>query len=160
VFGDKNVPGVAAIHHPFCHVDSSAREIGPFIYIHNPANRSAVDSHPKLEAGVFPERAANLHRTLHGRFRIGVKDQHHPIASWDPNQTVRSFGSLKLFGGANNPVQFLNRRVLVVNRKLRVANGVDEQDMGDFELDLFLNLRRHYTTDIISTQLPIVEGKG
>ena len=29
------------------------------------------------------------------------------------------FGSLKLFGGANNPVQFLNRRVLVANRKLR-----------------------------------------
>jgi hypothetical protein len=28
--------------------------------------------------------------------------------------------------------------VLVVNRKLRVANNVDEQDMGDFELDLFL----------------------
>jgi len=50
---------------------------------------------------------------------------------------------LKLFGGANNPVQFLNRRVLVVNRKLRVANDVDEQDMGDFELDLFLDLGCH-----------------
>ena len=30
-----------------------------------------------------------------------------------------------------------------VNRKLRVANHVDEQDMGDFELDLFLNLSGH-----------------
>jgi hypothetical protein len=151
------VPCVATIHYPFGHVDSSAREIGPFIYIDHAANWSAVDSHPKLEARMFLERAADLHRALHRRFGIGVKDQHHPIASWDPNQTVRSFGSLKLFGGANNPVQFLNRSVLVVNRKLRVANGVDEQDMGDFELDLF---RRHYATDIISTQLPIVEGKG
>jgi hypothetical protein len=50
---------------------------------------------------------------------------------------------LKLFGGANNPVQFLNRRVLVVNRKLRVANDVHEQDMGDFELDLSLDLNGH-----------------
>jgi hypothetical protein len=33
--------------------------------------------------------------------------------------------------------------VLVVNRKLRVANDVDEQDMGDFELDLFLSLNGH-----------------
>jgi hypothetical protein len=33
--------------------------------------------------------------------------------------------------------------VLVVNRKLRVANDVDEQDMGDLELDLFLDLNGH-----------------
>jgi len=36
VFGKKNVPGVSAIHDPFGHVYSSAREIGPFGYIHNP----------------------------------------------------------------------------------------------------------------------------
>jgi hypothetical protein len=33
--------------------------------------------------------------------------------------------------------------VLVVNRKLRVANDVDEQNMSDFELDLFLDLNGH-----------------
>ena len=147
IFGDmlgkEDVPCVAAIHHSFCDVDSSAREIGPFIYIDHAANWPAVDSHPKLQARMFLECAADLHRALRRRFRIGVKDQHHPIASWDPNQTVRGFGSLKLFGGANNPVQFLNRRVLVVNRKLRVANDVDEQDMGDFELDLLLDLNGH-----------------
>ena len=137
------MPCVAAIHHPFCHVDSSAREIGPFIYIDNAADWPAVDSHPKLQARMFLERAADLHRALHRRFRTGVKDQHHPVASWDPNQTVRGFGSLKLFGGANNPVQFLNRRVLLVNRKLRVTNDVDEQNMGDFELDLLLDLGGH-----------------
>src|SRR5947208_8895908 len=92
---------------------------------------------------MFLERAADLHRALRRRFRIGVKDQHHPVAGWDPNQSARSFGSLKLFGGANNSVQFLNRRMLVVNRKLRVANDVDEQDMGDFELDLSLALNGH-----------------
>jgi hypothetical protein len=103
--------------------------------------------------------SARLISTAHcaGRFRVGVKDQHHPIASWDPNQTLRGFGLLKLFGGANNPVQFLNRPVLVVNRKLRVANDVDEQDMGDFELDLFLNLRRHVLMRVASTPEAIIQ---
>src|SRR5216117_3072211 len=54
-------------------------------------------------------------------------------------------------------VQFLNRRVLLVNRKLRVANGVDEQDMGDFELDLFLNLRRHVLMRVASRPEAIIE---
>ena len=76
---------------------------------------------------MFLERAADLHRALHRRFRIGVKDQHHPIASWDPNQTVRGSGSLKLLGPADDPVWFLNCRVLAANRKLRVANNIDEQ---------------------------------
>ena len=106
---------------------------------------------------MFLEHAADLHRALRRRFRIGVKDQHHPIARWDPNQTVRGFGSLKLFAGANNPVQLLNRRVLVVNRKLRVANDVDEQNMGDLELDLFLNLRRHVLMRVASTPEAIIQ---
>ena len=32
---------------------------------------------------------------------------------------------------------------VVVNRKLRVTNDVDEEDRRDFELDLFFNLRGH-----------------
>jgi hypothetical protein len=92
---------------------------------------------------MFLERAADLHRSLRRRFRTRVKCQRHPVAGWDPSQTARSFGSSKLFGRSNNPIPFLNCRVLVVNRKLRVANYVDEQDMGYFELDLFLALNGH-----------------
>ena len=164
IFGDmlgkKDVSGVAAIHHPLRHVDSGAGEIGPFIYIDHAANRPAVDSHPKLQARMFLERAADLHRALHRRFRTGVKDQRHPVAGWDSNQTVRGFGSLKLLGGANNLVQFLNRRVLVVNRKLRVANDVDEQDMRDLELDLLLDLGGHVPMRFIHIlQCPVEEIK-
>ena len=77
---------------------------------------------------MFLESAADLHRALRRRFRTGVKCQRHPVAGWDPSQTARSVGSLKLLGGANDPVQLLNRRVLVANRKLRVADDVDKQD--------------------------------
>ena len=98
------MPGVATIHYPLRHVDSSAREIGPFVYIDHPANWPAVDSHPKLQAGMFLERAADLHRALHRRFRTGVKDQRHPVAGRDLKQTARGFGLLKLLGSANNLV--------------------------------------------------------
>jgi hypothetical protein len=50
---------------------------------------------------------------------------------------------LKFLGRANNLRQLIDSCVLVVNRKLRVANDVDEQDMGDFELDLVLDLNGH-----------------
>ena len=92
---------------------------------------------------MFLERDADFRRALCWRLRARVKDKCHPVAGWDSEQTACSFGSLKLLGRANNPGQFLNRRVLVVNRKLRVANNVDEQNMGDFELDLFLALNGH-----------------
>ena len=57
VFGQKNVPGVAATHHSVRNVEPSAREIGPFVYIHNPANWPAVDSHPKLQTLPFENRS-------------------------------------------------------------------------------------------------------
>src|SRR6266481_7567554 len=100
---------------------------------------------------MFLESAADLHRALRRRFRARVKCQRHTVAGWDPSQTARGVGSLKLLGRANNPVQFLNRRVLVANRKLRVANDVDEQDMGDFELDLFLNFSGHVHFGAVAT---------
>ena len=33
--------------------------------------------------------------------------------------------------------------MLIVNRKFRVANDVDEENMRDLELDLFLDLNGH-----------------
>ena len=59
-FESKNVSGIAAIHHSLRHVNSSAGEIGPFVYIDNAADWSAVDSHPELQVGMFLERATDL----------------------------------------------------------------------------------------------------
>ena len=39
--------------------------------------------------------------------------------------------------------QLIDRGALLIYGKFRVANDVDEQDMGDFELDLFLALNGH-----------------
>src|SRR6266853_5338378 len=75
MFGEQNMAGVAAIHHPLGHVDPSAREIGPLVYIDHAAHWPAVDSHPKLQAGMFLERTADLHCALRGRFGTGVENQ-------------------------------------------------------------------------------------
>src|SRR4051794_7556979 len=104
---------------------------------------------------MFLEGATDLHRTLRRRFWVGVKDQYHPIASWDPYQTVRGFGSSKLFASANNLVQFFNYCVLFVNRKLRVTNDVNEQDMGNLELDLLLDLGGH----LVGRLLPVLHRR-
>src|SRR4029077_19348914 len=92
---------------------------------------------------MFLESAAYLHRAFGRRFRTRVKCQRHTVAGWDPSQTARGGGSLKLLGGAEKPGYLFNRRVLLANRKLRIANNVDEQDMGDLELDLVLDLNGH-----------------
>src|SRR5438270_11484569 len=73
VFGEKNVVGVPATHYPFGHVDPSAREIGPFVYIHNPAGGSAVDSLPGLQARAFLERAADFNCVLRSRLLSRMK---------------------------------------------------------------------------------------
>ena len=83
MLGKQNVSGVTAIHHPLRHVDPGAREVGAFVYIDNPADWTAVDSHPKLQTGMFLKRPADLQRALRRRFRTGVKDQRHPVARWD-----------------------------------------------------------------------------
>ena len=48
MFGKQECAGIAAIHHPFCHVDSGAGEIGPFVHIDDAANRPAVNTHPQV----------------------------------------------------------------------------------------------------------------
>src|SRR6266404_8079787 len=111
------------------------------VYIDHAADWAAVHSHSKLSE--FFESATDLERAFHRLFRALVKNQRHAVAGGDLDQAGRGFGVLKLLGRANGLRQFINRRMLFVNRKLRVANDVDEQDMGDLELDLFLNLGRH-----------------
>src|SRR6266404_3756392 len=99
------------------------------------------------------ESATDFDRALHRCFRTSVKHQRHAVATWDFDQSSLSFGLLILIGTSNDLRQLVNRRPLFVNRKLGVTDDVNEQDVGDLELDLFLNLSGH-----ILIQLPIVEG--
>jgi hypothetical protein len=48
-----------------------------------------------------------------------------------------------LLGQPNNLVEFLNSRVLLVNGELRVTDNVDEENVRDFQFDLFPNFGGH-----------------
>src|SRR5262249_47739582 len=83
MLGEENVAGIATIHDTLREIQASAGEIRSFVYIDNAANWPAVNPHPKLQARMFLERAADLDRALHGRFRTSVKHQRHAITRRD-----------------------------------------------------------------------------
>src|SRR5437879_5681699 len=113
------------------------------IHIYHLAYRAAVHAHPKFKAWMLLARPADLNRTLRGRFLTCVEDQRHAVAGWNFYQPTRSFGFLVLIRTADDFRQLINYCPLLVNRKLRVTNNVDEEDMRDFEPNLLFNLGGH-----------------
>src|SRR6266566_8089491 len=143
VFGDKNVPGVPASHDSLGHVEAGTGEIGMTIHIYHPADRTAVHAHSNLQARMRLECATDFNRALRRRFLTGVEDQRHAVAGWNFYQPTRTFGFLVLIRTADDSRQLINYCPLLVNRKLRVTNNVDEKDMRDFEPNLLFNLGGH-----------------
>src|SRR5438874_7581535 len=79
VSGEKNVTGVAAVHHPLRHIKTGTGKVGLTVHIDHAADRPAVHSHSKLYLRVVFESATNLERALHWLFRALVKNQRHPV---------------------------------------------------------------------------------
>src|SRR5207248_2766765 len=74
MFRQKNVAGVATIHHSLGQVDPSAGHVRPFVHINHTTDRSAVNAHPDLQALIVLERAADLKGALR-RF-LGTPIEH------------------------------------------------------------------------------------
>src|SRR4029077_8240524 len=113
------------------------------IHIYHPTDRTAVHAHSNLQAGMRFERTTDFNRALRRRFLTSVEDQRHAVAGWNFYQSTRSFRFLVLIRTADDRRQLVNYRPLFVNRKLRVTNNVDEEDMRDFEPNLLFNLGGH-----------------
>ena len=75
MFGEKNVAGITAIHHPLSDVDASASNIGLFIQIANLVNWATMDSHPDAKLWIILQRLGNFHCASNWRFRTVAKDQ-------------------------------------------------------------------------------------
>jgi len=159
------VPGVAAVHHPLRHIKTGPGKVGLTVHIDHPADRAAMHSHSKLQASMLFKRAADFERAFHGLFLAFIKNQRHPVAGRDLNQSPGCFGVLKLLGRASGLSQFSNRRALIVNRKLRIANDVDKENVSDFRPNVFLNFSGHFVTrpegdtmnNPVSTPTPIIK---
>ena len=131
MMGQKNVPGVATIHHPLVQVDARAGHVRPFDHIHHTTDRPAVNAHPDLQALIILERAADLKGALRRFLRTFIEHQSHAIAGRDFQYTIGRFSFLVLLGQANNPVEFINSGVLLVNGEFRVADDVEEENVRD-----------------------------
>ena len=75
---DKNVPGIATIHHALRNVDAGAGEIRTLIHIRHAANRTAMHPHAHGKARRIRQSACNCDRAAHRHIRGGEKRQHHP----------------------------------------------------------------------------------
>src|SRR5205823_725425 len=93
---------------------------------------------------MFLERAADLHRALRRLFGTPVKHQGHAVAGRDFQQTPDALRLSKFIRCSNELVQFLDARVLVVNRELGIANDVNEENVSDLYLNLFFYITGHY----------------
>ena len=44
--GEKDVAGIATIHHALCDVDAGTGDVRAIVYVHDPADGSAMNAHP------------------------------------------------------------------------------------------------------------------
>ena len=86
VLREKDVPGVAAIHHPLRHVDAGPGDVGAPAHVGHFADRSAVNAHAHGKFRVLPERFGDLQRAPGRLLRAVAKDQRHPIAGRQPDE--------------------------------------------------------------------------
>ena len=83
MMGQKNVPGVATIHHSLGQVDARAGHVRPFVHIHHTTDRPAVNAHPDLQALIVLQRPADLKGALRRFLGTLIEHQRHAIAGRD-----------------------------------------------------------------------------
>ena len=92
VLGEKNVPGIAAIHHSLRHVDAGPGDVGAPAHVGHLADRSAVNADAHREFRMFLKRFRNFEGTAGRFFRAVMEDQRHAITGRQPNEFfVRRF---------------------------------------------------------------------
>jgi len=72
-----------------------------------------------------------------------MEDERHAIAAGAFNQSASRLRLSDSLRTPDNLVQPITQSALLINRVRRVTYDVHEQDMGDLELNLFLNLGGH-----------------
>src|SRR5207248_324143 len=143
MFRDEDMPGITAIHHSLGEVDSGTRYVGATTYVHHAAVRSAVHTPPQLELRVFPRGTTDLQRAFHRRFRSVVENQRHAVSSRYRDEPPICLRGVKMFRFANDPIQQLQQPSLLGRYQLGITDKVDEEHIGNLQLDLFLNFGGH-----------------
>jgi len=105
--GQKNMPGIAAIHDALRHVEPRSGDVRLVVNIGDLIHRAAVHSHPQLNMRIPLQRSADLERTSHRLFRTVEEKERHPVSGRHPDQFTFCFGGLKTFAASDDLVEIL-----------------------------------------------------
>jgi hypothetical protein len=123
--GQKNMPGIAAIHDALRHIDPCSRDVRLVINIGDLIHWAAVHSHPKPDMRMLLQCSADLERTSHRLFRAVEEQERHPVAAWYPDEFAGCFGGPKTFGVSHDLVEILQQFNLFVDQQFRITHYVD-----------------------------------
>src|SRR5262249_18100332 len=96
--------------------------------------------------GVFDFRPRDLQRAFDRVFQSRIKDQRHTVAGRNFSQLSGRFLPAKRAGVANDSVECVQQRALLVDQTLRESNDVNEEDMCQLQLGVFRCLAGHMFT--------------
>src|SRR5438128_8249232 len=123
--GQKNMPGIAAIHDALRHVDPRSGDVRPVVNIGDLIHWAAVHSHPQLDMRMLLQCSADLQRTSHRLFRTVEEKERHPVSGRHPDQFTFCFGGPKTFGASYDLIQLLEQLNLLIDQQSRVTHHVD-----------------------------------
>ena len=123
--GQKNMPGIAAIHDALCHVDPRSRDVRLVINIGDLIHWAAVHSHPQLDMRMLLQCSADLERTSHRLFRTVEEKERHPVSAWYPDEFAGCFRGSKTFGVSHDLIQLLEQLNLLIDQQFGVTDHVD-----------------------------------
>ena len=143
MLGEKNVPGIAAIHDPLRDVDSCSRNVGPVVHISHLVNRPAMNAHADTDFRVTPQFLPNLERALRRLFGTAKEKQGHPVASGQADELSVHLSLPKAGCATHDAIELLNQFYLLVYEQRRITDNVDQQEMSDLKLEIWLWLSGH-----------------
>ena len=127
----KNMPGIAAIHHALRNIDSRTGYVRFLINISDSVDRTAVNSHPQADVWMILQCSANLERTPGRLFRTVKKNERHPIAGRHSDELAACFRSAERF---RHFARFASTVAVIQSARSRAAlNSRRRQLAGDVQ---------------------------
>ncbi len=123
--GQKNMPGIAAIHDALRHVDSGSCKVCLVVHIGHSVDRPTVNSHPHLNVRMLLQSSANLERTSHRLLWAMKEKERHPVSGRHSLEFAARFRRTKTFGASDDLIQFLEQLNLFIDQQLRITRHVD-----------------------------------
>src|SRR4029077_6386899 len=140
---EQDVAGIAEAHYPLSDVDRGSGNVRSIIYIDNAANRPAVDTHSQWQLRKISQCFADLQCALHGSLRTIGENKHHSVTGGQPEKFTSCFCRPELVSALYNSIEDLERFALLVDQEFGITHGIDEQNVGNLQLDFRFDLGGH-----------------